>query len=137
MSALAMPRADAAFPLLHGSVERRGSLADFIWFRTGGPAEYLVRPKGAEDLAAMMRGLDPATPVLPIGVGSNLLVRDGGVPGVVVRLPKSLAKVAVDPGHRVRAGAGAFFRAAGPDVRESTLDARADGSIVINGVKVQ
>ncbi|MGN6620243.1 MAG: FAD-binding protein, partial [Sphingomonas sp.] len=97
-----------ALPPLKGSAEHHGSLADFIWFRTGGPAEWLVRPESVEDLASFMAGLDPETPVLPVGVGSNLIVRDGGVPGVVVRLPKAMAKVTVEPGNRVRAGAGAM-----------------------------
>jgi UDP-N-acetylmuramate dehydrogenase len=97
-----------ALPPLKGSAEHQGSLADFIWFRTGGPAEWLVRPENVQDLASFMAGLDPDTPVLPVGVGSNLIVRDGGVPGVVVRLPKAMAKVAVEPDKRVRAGAGAM-----------------------------
>jgi UDP-N-acetylmuramate dehydrogenase len=97
-----------ALPPLKGSAEHEGSLADFIWFRTGGPAEWLVRPESIDDLASFMAGLDPETPVLPVGVGSNLIVRDGGVPGVVVRLPKAMAKVSIEPGNRVRAGAGAM-----------------------------
>jgi len=101
-----------ALPPLHGDAEHQGSLADFIWFRTGGPAEWLVRPRDVNDLASFLAGLDPATPVLPVGVGSNLIVRDGGVPGVVVRLPKSFAKVAIEPGtndsRRVRAGGAAM-----------------------------
>ena len=101
-----------ALPPLHGDAEHQGSLADFIWFRTGGPAEWLVRPRDVNDLASFLAGLDPETPVLPVGVGSNLIVRDGGVPGVVVRLPKSFAKVAIEPGtkdsRRVRAGGAAM-----------------------------
>jgi UDP-N-acetylmuramate dehydrogenase len=97
-----------ALPPLRGTAEHQGSLAEFIWFRTGGPAEWLVRPESAADLASFIAGLDPETPVLPVGVGSNLIVRDGGVPGVVVRLPKAMAKVSVEPGNRVRAGAGAM-----------------------------
>ncbi len=92
---------------LRGSLTANGSLADFIWFRTGGPAEWLVRPSDVDDLAGLLKTLDPSTPVLPVGVGSNLIVRDGGVPGVVVRLPKAMAKVSVQDG-RVRAGAGAM-----------------------------
>jgi UDP-N-acetylmuramate dehydrogenase len=94
----------AQIPGVAGSIEPGGSLADFIWFRTGGPAEWLVRPRDVEDLAGFLRDLDPAVPVLPVGVGSNLIVRDGGVPGVVVRLPKSFAQVGMEPGNRVRAG---------------------------------
>ena len=97
----------ATLPALRGSIEEKGSLADFLWFRTGGPAECLVRPKDIDDLSAFLRDLDPSAPVLPVGVGSNLIVRDGGVPGVVVRLPKAMSKVSVEPGNRVRAGAAA------------------------------
>ena len=95
-------------PEVAGTAEAAGSLADFIWFRTGGPAEWLVRPKDVADLSRFLAALDPSVPVLPVGVGSNLIVRDGGVPGVVIRLPKSFAKVSVEPGNRVRAGAGAM-----------------------------
>jgi UDP-N-acetylmuramate dehydrogenase len=56
-----------ALPPLRGTVEHQGSLADFIWFRTGGPAEWLVRPDDVQGLAAFMAGLDPEVPVLPVG----------------------------------------------------------------------
>jgi UDP-N-acetylmuramate dehydrogenase len=117
-------------PALAGSVERRGSLADFIWFRTGGPAEWLVRPKDAEDLARFLADLDPATPVLPVGVGSNLIVRDGGVPGVVVRLPKAMSHVHVEPGNRVRAGGGAM----GITVASKARDAHVAGLEFLRGI---
>ena len=93
---------------LRGSIEPHASLADFIWFRTGGAADWLVRPADVEDLAAFLAALDPAVPVMAVGVGSNLIVRDGGIAGVVVRLPKTFAKVSIEPGHRVRAGAAAM-----------------------------
>jgi UDP-N-acetylmuramate dehydrogenase len=120
-----------ALPPLRGTAEHRGSLADFIWFRTGGPAEWLVRPESVQDLANFMAGLDPATPVLPVGVGSNLIVRDGGVPGVVVRLPKAMAKVAVGPGKRVRAGAGAM----GITVASAARDAGIAGLEFLRGIR--
>ena len=100
--------ADLALPKLEGVAERGGGLADFIWFRTGGPAEWLVRPKDEADLGQFLSELDQGVPVTPIGVGSNLIVRDGGVGGVVVRLPKSFAKVTIESGNRVRAGGGAM-----------------------------
>ena len=100
--------ASSTIPPIAGKVEPNGSLADFIWFRTGGPAEWLVRPDSAEALAAFLRDLDPAIPLMAVGVGSNLIVRDGGVPGVVVRLPKAMAKVAVEGATRIRAGGGAL-----------------------------
>lgn len=108
-------------PDLAGTVEQSGSLADFIWFRTGGPAEWLVRPTSVEDLADFLRRLDPAVPVLPVGVGSNLIVRDGGVPGIVVRLPKSLASVKVEAGHRIRAGGGAMGITVASKARDSGI----------------
>ncbi|HWT12464.1 MAG TPA: UDP-N-acetylmuramate dehydrogenase [Allosphingosinicella sp.] len=117
-------------PALQGQVERSGSLADFIWFRTGGPAEWLVKPADVEDLSNFLRRLDPSVPVLPVGVGSNLIVRDGGVPGVVVRLPKSLAQVAVRPGHRVVAGGGAM----GITVASKARDAGISGLEFLRGI---
>lgn len=120
----------ATLPALRGSIEEKGSLADFIWFRTGGPAEYLVRPRDVDDLSAFLRDLDPSVPVLPVGVGSNLIVRDGGVPGVVVRLPKAMAKVSVEPGNRVRAGAAAM----GISVASVARDAGIAGMEFLRGI---
>jgi UDP-N-acetylmuramate dehydrogenase len=117
-------------PRLEGSVEPEGSLADFIWFRTGGPAEWLVRPSEVDDLAAFLRELDPAIPVMPVGVGSNLIVRDGGVPGVVVRLPKAMSHVHIEPGHRVRAGGGAM----GITVASKARDAHIAGLEFLRGI---
>ncbi|RIA47060.1 UDP-N-acetylmuramate dehydrogenase [Hephaestia caeni] len=119
-----------ALPPLRGSAEHQGSLADFIWFRTGGPAEWLVRPEDSRDLAVFMAGLASDTPVLPVGVGSNLIVRDGGVPGVVVRLPKAMAKVSVEPDNRVRAGAGAM----GITVASAARDAGIAGLEFLRGI---
>ena len=98
----------SALPPLAGSVEHQARMADFIWFRTGGPAEWLVRPADIADLSAFLAGLDPEVPVMAVGVGSNLIVRDGGLPGVVIRLPKAMAAVAAEPGNRIRAGAAAM-----------------------------
>ena len=132
MKVNAIPRADSAgtVPALRGSIERGGALADFIWFRTGGPAEWLVRPKDVEDLAQFLAALDPAIPVLPVGVGSNLIVRDGGVPGVVVRLPKAMAKISIEPGHRIRAGGAAM----GITVASAARDAGIAGLEFLRGI---
>ena len=124
------PEAAAAIPPLAGTAEARGSLADFIWFRTGGPAEWLVRPADTHDLAHFLARLDPAIPVLPVGVGSNLIVRDGGVPGIVVRLPKSFAGVAVEPGNRIRSGAAAM----GITVASKARDAGIAGLEFLRGI---
>jgi UDP-N-acetylmuramate dehydrogenase len=119
------PAGRVTVPGLRGSMEADGSLADFIWFRTGGPAEWLVRPSDVEDLARFLRELDPSVPVMPVGVGSNLIVRDGGVPGVVVRLPKAMSHVQVEPGPkgpwRVRAGGGAMGITVASKARDSHI----------------
>ncbi|TVV72167.1 UDP-N-acetylmuramate dehydrogenase [Sphingomonas solaris] len=117
-------------PALRGQATAGGALADFIWFRTGGPAEWLVRPADVADLAAFVGALDPAVPVFPIGVGSNLIVRDGGVAGVTVRLPKSFAKVTIEPGNRVRAGAAAM----GISVASAARDAGIAGLEFLRGI---
>jgi UDP-N-acetylmuramate dehydrogenase len=117
-------------PRLAGSAECGGALADFIWFRTGGPAEWLVKPVDVGDLSHFLAALDPAVPVLPVGVGSNLIVRDGGVSGVVVRLPKSFARIAIEPGLRVRAGAGAM----GITVASKSRDAGISGLEFLRGI---
>lgn len=119
-----------ALPALRGTAEAGGSLADFIWFRTGGPAEWLVRPRDPEDLAAFLAALDPEIPVMPVGVGSNLIVRDGGVPGVVVRLPKSFAEIRIEQGARVRAGAAAM----GITVASKARDAGIAGLEFLRGI---
>jgi UDP-N-acetylmuramate dehydrogenase len=117
-------------PELQGTAEPGGSLADFIWFRTGGPAEWLVRPKDEADLSRFLSELDPRVAVTPIGVGSNLIVRDGGVDGVVVRLPKSFAKVTIEPGNKVRAGGGAM----GITVASASRDAGIAGLEFLRGI---
>ncbi|HEV2078831.1 MAG TPA: UDP-N-acetylmuramate dehydrogenase [Allosphingosinicella sp.] len=117
-------------PALGGTAEACGSLAAFIWFKTGGPAEWLIRPDSAEDLASFMRQLDPSVPVMAVGLGSNLIVRDGGVPGVVVRLPKSMAQVRLEEGNRIRAGGGA----AGIKVASSARDAGIEGLSFLSGI---
>ena len=129
MSAAAIPPA-GALPPLRGEAIARGSLAEFIWFRTGGPAEWLVRPADAADLSQFLAALDPAVPLFPVGVGSNLIVRDGGIPGVTVRLPKSFARVVIEPGHRVRAGAAAM----GITVASAARDAGIAGLEFLRGI---
>jgi UDP-N-acetylmuramate dehydrogenase len=81
-----------------GKLTPDAPLAPRVWFKAGGHAEWLFEPKDLADLQGFLRGLDPQTPVMALGLGSNLIVRDGGVPGVVVRLGKAFAKVeALDP----------------------------------------
>ena len=91
-------------PAVRGRIERDAALAPYTWLRVGGPADVLFMPEDADDLAVFLKGLDPAVPVLPIGVGSNLLVRDGGVDGVVIRLGRGFNKVQVLDAVSVSAG---------------------------------
>ncbi|QIG81852.1 UDP-N-acetylmuramate dehydrogenase [Stakelama tenebrarum] len=120
----------AKLPDIAGKVEHHGSLADFIWFRTGGPAEWLVRPDSVDGLSAFLKALPKDVPVLPVGVGSNLIVRDGGVPGVVIRLPKGMAKLQAEPGNRIRVGAAAM----GITVASAARDAGIAGLEFLRGI---
>jgi len=94
-------------PRPRGRLTADAPLGPQTWFRAGGPAEVLFRPADADDLAAFLAALPPEVPVMVLGVGSNLLVRDGGVRGVVIRLMRGFTEVAVE-GAEVRAGAGAL-----------------------------
>ncbi|MGE6697695.1 UDP-N-acetylmuramate dehydrogenase [Hyphomonas sp. NPDC076900] len=73
-------------PPVRGKLIPGAELAPYTWFRVGGPADALFLPADEEDLAAFLKALDPAIPVTVLGVGSNLIVRDGGIPGIVIRL---------------------------------------------------
>ncbi|MFN3463610.1 MAG: FAD-binding protein, partial [Terricaulis sp.] len=96
-------------PQVRGQLLRGETLAPFTWFRVGGPADALFLPADEDDLAQFLAALPADMPVLPIGVGSNLIVRDGGVPGVVVRLAgRQWAQIEVLDDARVKAGAGAL-----------------------------
>jgi UDP-N-acetylmuramate dehydrogenase len=78
-----------------------------VWFKSGGAAQWLFEPADAEDLAGFLRDLDPDVPVLALGLGSNMIVRDGGVPGVVVRLGKTFARIDRVDDVSLRCGGGA------------------------------
>ena len=99
--------APAAIPAHAGRLTEGAPLAPLVWFKSGGSAEWLFEPKDIDDLSAFLAELDPATPVMPLGLGSNLIVREGGVPGVVIRLGKSFAKVDALDATRLRCGGGA------------------------------
>ena len=86
-----------AIPAIRGRVQAGAALAPLTWFRVGGPAEWLVRPADAEDLCALLAALPDAMPLTVMGAASNLIVRDGGVPGVVVRLARGFAGIEVEP----------------------------------------
>jgi UDP-N-acetylmuramate dehydrogenase len=92
-------------PTVRGKLLRDAELAPYTWFRVGGPADVLFMPEDHDDLAAFLKALDPAVPVTPLGVGSNTLVRDGGVEGVIVRLGKGFGDVKSMDEARIYAGA--------------------------------
>ena len=81
----------AALPNVRGKLTAKADLAKLVWFKSGGPAEWLFEPKDIEDLQEFLRNLDPETQVWPLGLGSNLIIRDGGIQGVVIRLGKAFA----------------------------------------------
>ena len=102
--------ADTLPPLTNtvaGKLTPHAPLAPLVWFKAGGAAEWLFEPKDADDLASFLRELDLSVPVMALGLGSNLIVRDGGVPGVVVRLSKAFARVTARDETTLDCGGGA------------------------------
>ena len=98
------PELKSSMPQLRGRLLANQPLKDFTWFRVGGPAQVLFMPEDEADLAYLLEGLPADVPVTAVGLGSNLIVRDGGVPGVVVRLGRGFSGIGIE-GVRVRAGA--------------------------------
>jgi UDP-N-acetylmuramate dehydrogenase len=96
-----------ALPKVAGKLTPNAPLAPLVWFKSGGAAEWLFEPKDLADLQGFLRDLDPALPVMALGLGSNLIVRDGGVPGVVVRLGKAFAQVRAIDEITLACGGGA------------------------------
>jgi UDP-N-acetylmuramate dehydrogenase len=94
-------------PAVRGRLLRDAALAPYTWLRVGGPADVLFLPEDEDDLSAFLKGLEASVPVTPIGVGSNLLVRDGGVDGVVIRLGRGFSRIESRDGARIFAGAAA------------------------------
>ena len=92
---------------VRGKLKPDAPLAPLVWFKSGGAAETLFEPADVEDLVAYVRSLDAGVPVMALGLGSNLIVRDGGVTGVVVRLGKALAKVERLDDVTLKCGGGA------------------------------
>ncbi|MGA2492946.1 MAG: UDP-N-acetylmuramate dehydrogenase [Roseiarcus sp.] len=121
----------ARAPDLRGRLAADVALAPFTWFRVGGPAEALVSPADEDDLAYLLERLPPETPVTVIGVGSNLIVRDGGVRGVVIRLGgKAFGAIETTPDCRVIAGAAALDA----QVARAAAEAGIDGLAFLRGV---
>ena len=95
-------------PQLRGRLLANQNLAELTWFRVGGPAQVLFMPEDENDLAYVLRNLPSEIPVSVLGAGSNTIVRDGGIEGVVVRLGRGFNEVSVEEGNRVRAGTAAL-----------------------------
>ncbi len=106
-AAMRQPGLIERLPPVRGRLSEQAPLDGITWFRVGGPAEVMFRPADRDDLAAFLAAKPADIPVTVIGVGSNLLVRDGGIPGVVLRLGRGFAEIAID-GTTVAAGAAAL-----------------------------
>jgi UDP-N-acetylmuramate dehydrogenase len=100
-----VPSLKSRMPNLRGRLLANEPLAPLTWFRVGGPAQALFMPESEEDLAYFLEHLPPEVPVTVVGLGSNLIVRDGGIAGVTIRLGRGFNEVTAEEGHRVRAGA--------------------------------
>lgn len=124
-----MTRPCDALPPVRGNYTHGAPLKDLVWFRVGGAAEVLFRPADADDLGTFLAARPSDMPVTILGVGSNLLIRDGGIPGVVIRLPASFSRISVD-GTRIRAGAAALDSA----VARAAADAGIAGLEFLRGV---
>ncbi len=108
-------------PTPRGPLTPDRPLADLTWLRVGGPADWLFQPADEADLAAFLTALDPAVAVFPMGVGSNLIVRDGGIRAVVIRLGRGFNAISVD-GDTVTAGAAALDAHVAKRAAEAGLD---------------
>ena len=109
------------YPIPRGTLTEARPLADLTWLRVGGPADALFQPADEADLAAFLRDLDPGVTVFPMGVGSNLIVRDGGLRAVVIRLGRGFNGISVE-GDRVTAGAAALDAHVARRAAEAGLD---------------
>jgi UDP-N-acetylmuramate dehydrogenase len=108
-------------PTPRGSLIPDRTLDGLTWLRVGGPADWLFQPADEDDLADFLAALDPGVPVFPMGVGSNLIVRDGGIRGVVIRLGRAFNSVEID-GDTVTAGAAALDAQVARRAAEAGLD---------------
>ena len=95
---------DATLPAVRGTLVPGRAMAELTWLRVGGPADWLFQPADEADLAAFLAALDPGIPVFVMGVGSNLIVRDGGIRGLVIRLGRGFNQLEIH-GDLVTAGA--------------------------------
>jgi UDP-N-acetylmuramate dehydrogenase len=117
-------------PKVKGTYTERAPLKDLVWFRAGGPADILYRPADIDDLRKFMAEKPDDLPLSVIGVGSNLLIRDGGIPGVVIRLPSAFGRIEQVSDTRLKAGAAALDAA----VARAAADAGVEGLEFLRGI---
>lgn len=124
------PDLKSRMPDLRGRLMANQPLADLTWFRVGGPAQVLFMPEDEDDLSYFLRHLPAEIAVTVIGLGSNLIVRDGGVPGAVIRLGRGFNEIAIEADHRIRAGTAV------PDVKvaRAAADAGIAGLSFLRGI---
>ena len=125
------PDLRAAAPELRGRLLANQEMAGLTWFRVGGPAQVLFTPADEQDLAYLLSRLPAELPVTVVGLGSNLIVRDGGIPGVVIRLGgKAFGEISLEEGNRLRSGTAV------PDVKvaRAAADASLDGLAFYRGI---
>jgi UDP-N-acetylmuramate dehydrogenase len=120
----------AVLPEVKGKLRENAPLAPLVWFKSGGAAQWLFEPADEADLVAFLKQLDPGTPVMALGLGSNMIVRDGGVPGVVVRLGKAFARIERQDEVTLQCGGGA----SGILVSSSARDAGIAGLEFLRGI---
>jgi len=120
----------ARLPRVRGPYQPNAAIKDLTWFRAGGPAEVLYIPPDADDLALFLKETPADLPITVIGVGSNLLVRDGGVKGVVIRLGRGFMNTSAETAQRLRAGAAVLDVA----VAKAALEAGLTGLEFLRGI---
>ena len=120
----------ATMPKVRGKLTPNASLAPLVWFKSGGSADWLFEPTDEDDLTSFLKQLDPDVPVMALGLGSNMIVRDGGVPGVVVRLGKPFAQTERLNDTVLRCGGGA----SGILVSSTARDAGIGGLEFLRGI---
>jgi UDP-N-acetylmuramate dehydrogenase len=125
-----VPALKSKLPQLRGRLLANEPLAPLTWFRVGGPAQALFMPEDESDLAYLLANLPADIPVTVVGLGSNLIVRDGGIAGVVIRLGRGFNEIKIEPDNRVRSGTAA------PDLRvaKAAQDAGIAGLAFLSGI---
>ncbi len=112
----------STLPAVRGTLTPNRPMSDLSWLRTGGPAEWLFQPADLADLQHFLANTDTKTNILPVGVCSNIIIRDGGVRGIVIRLGRAFAGIEVLTGNRVKVGAAALDAHVARNAAEAGID---------------